>query len=250
MRLISSVSGTHARLVEDWFLPTVPTGFDPVMVDADQLCPSGEFRSDGWKKQIALKFVAIEEATRGLEGEIVIFSDVDVRFFDGFTPELARELLGGRDIAFQQGSLRGTLCAGFYIFRVSDRVRGFLRRIEEYLTPEYRGDDETAMNEELRVPSVRGVRRIDRLPEYPRRLAFSALTALHSRWPRSGDQISWRLLPAYVWNPGLSRPRVWRPGDPLRVPRRILVHHANYTVGVDNKLAQLAEVDRIVAARR
>jgi hypothetical protein len=250
MRLISSVSRSHARLAEEWFLPTVPSGFEPVVVDADQLCPSGEFRSDGWKNQVALKFVAIDEATRGLDGEIAIFSDVDVRFFDGFTPALARDLIGGRDIAFQQGSLRGTLCAGFYIFRVGDRVRSFFRHVDAHLTPDYVGDDETAMNDELQVPLIRGVRRVDRLPDRPRRRAVAALTAFHARRPRPAEELSWRLLPAHVWNPGLSRPRVWNPGDPLRVPRTIHVHHANYAIGVDNKLAQLAEVDRIVVARR
>ncbi|MEQ8718844.1 MAG: putative nucleotide-diphospho-sugar transferase [Acidimicrobiales bacterium] len=249
MRLIASVSASHARLVEEWFLPTVPAGFEPVVVDAEQLCASGEFRSDGWMNQVALKFVAIEEATWGHDGEIAIFSDVDIRFFEGFTPELARELLGDRDIAFQQGSLSGTLCAGFYIFRVGDRARSFFQRVEAYLTPDYVGDDETAMNEELRVPLLRGMGKIDSLGERPRRLAFDALTAFHARRPRPADQLSWRLLPSYIWNPGLSRPREWRPGDPLRVPRTIHVHHANYTVGVANKLAQLAEVDRIVASR-
>lgn len=250
MRIIASVSASHARLLEEWFLPTVPSGFEPIVVDAEQLCPSGEFRSDGWKNQVALKFVAIEEATRGHDGEVAIFSDVDVRFFDGFTPELARELLGDHDIAFQQGSLGGSLCAGFYIFRVGDRVRSFFRRVDAYLTPDYDGDDETAMNEELRVPLARGVGKIDGLGELPRRLAFGALTAFYAHRPRSVDQLSWRLLPSHVWNPGLVRPTEWKPGDPLRVPRRISVHHANYTIGVDNKLAQLAEVDRIVAARR
>ncbi len=40
--------------------------------------------------------------------------------------------------------------------------------------------------------------------------------------------------------------KIWKPGDPVPIPDKILMHHANWTIGLDNKIALLKEVRQLV----
>ncbi|MBW2313586.1 MAG: hypothetical protein JRH10_05280 [Deltaproteobacteria bacterium] len=61
------------------------------------------------------------------------------------------------------------------------------------------------------------------------------------------DALRWGLLPETYWVP-YDGGRHWRPGDPLRPPPGLVLHHANWTIGVAHKLAQLREAERALAA--
>jgi hypothetical protein len=61
--------------------------------------------------------------------------------------------------------------------------------------------------------------------------------------------IRWNFLPVTYWSPGDPRGR-WHPGMSLHPPRGLLLHHANHTVGVANKVAQLEAVEALVSGRR
>jgi hypothetical protein len=63
------------------------------------------------------------------------------------------------------------------------------------------------------------------------------------------DAVRWALLPRRYWSPGDPRGR-WLPGRSLSPPPGLVLHHANHTVGNDNKLAQLRQVERLVAPGR
>ena len=102
---------------------------------------------------------------------------------------------------------------------------------------------------EVGTRRTRGLQYLRHLPIRVRSVPFRLLTGLHARRSHRTNGLSWRSLPRSVRNPGLDTPAVWEPGDPLRVPRGVLVHHANYAIGVDNKLAQLEAVERIVRGR-
>ena len=52
-----------------------------------------------------------------------------------------------------------------------------------------------------------------------------------------------------VWTPGQEGSRNWRRGDALDLPAGVLVHHANWTKGLANKVSQLEAVDELVAER-
>ena len=78
---------------------------------------------------------------------------------------------------------------------------------------------------------------------------YFAVSSAAPRSSRRGAGVRWGFLPRSVWTPGLADPEVWQPGRPLAVPRRILVHHANFCVGIDHKLAQLEAVDAVVTGR-
>jgi hypothetical protein len=95
---------------------------------------------------------------------------------------------------------------------------------------------------------------------WPRRWnRFSSAHPIAGRTPqwhtlrRSGttreEGARWRYLPRSFYTPGMSRRAVWRPGDPVHPPRDIEMHHANWTLGIAHKIAQLEAVRRAVRAR-
>ncbi|MEQ8717507.1 MAG: putative nucleotide-diphospho-sugar transferase [Acidimicrobiales bacterium] len=248
MRVVACSSPSHDVLTEKWFLPTLGPGFEPDVFPIAQHCPSAEFEADGWHEQMNAKIQTVLSAFEA-DDEVVVFSDVDVRFFEGFTPAVARTLLGRDDIVFQQGGVDGSVCAGFFIFRVSDRFGGLLRRWSDEFASGAHVGDESALNAALEVRrSYLGSRSL-RLGDRVARGTFRAITTVAPRRSHSIHGVRWRALPRTVWNPGLSHPGVWTQGSRLDVPQGILVHHANHCVGVDDKLAQLAAVDAIVAVR-
>jgi hypothetical protein len=235
-------------MAEKWFLPNLGPGFEPHVAPVAQHCPSGEFESDGWHEQMNAKVQTVLAALEA-DGEVIVFSDVDVRFFGGFTPDVARSLLGRHDIVFQQGGVDGSVCAGFFIFRAGEGLRGLLRRwSDEFASGRHTGD-ESALNDTLAVRRNHIGGRSTRLGDPVARGAFRAITTVAPRRSRAIHGVRWRVLPRTVWSPGLSHPGVWTPGGRLDVPDGILVHHANFCVGVDDKLAQLAAVDAIVTGR-
>lgn len=248
MRIVACTSPTHRPLTEDWFLATLPAGFRPDVSEAPQVCPTGEFRRDGWREQMNLKVGAILERL-DTPGEVFVFSDVDVRFFQDFSPAVALDLLGDDDMAFQIGGVEGRVCGGFFVLRVGDAVRELFERVAERLHTGTNPGDEEAINEELGVVHTRGAGRLQRLPGPVSRIGCHLACELALRRRHDDRLVSWHLLPTTVWSPGLSNPGIWEPGDPLHVPRGILVHHANYTVGIENKHAQLTAVEEIVRSR-
>lgn len=248
MRVVACSSPSHAVLTEKWFLPTLGPGFEPEVVPVDQYCASGEFDADGWHEQMYAKVQTVLAALDG-DGEVIVFSDVDVRFFDAFTPAVARALLGDHDIVFQQGGVDGSVCAGFFIFRAGERLRALLRRwADEFVSGRHVGD-ETALNDVLAVRRNHIGGHSTRLGDRVARGVFRVMSTVAPRRSRSTDGVRWRVLPRTVWSPGLSHPGLWTPGRRLDVPDGILVHHANFCVGIGDKIAQLRAVDAIVAGR-
>jgi len=58
--------------------------------------------------------------------------------------------------------------------------------------------------------------------------------------------INWDYLPDQFFGAGLFTGKIWELDQELIIPKDIVLHHANYTVGVPNKIAQLKYVAYIV----
>ena len=61
--------------------------------------------------------------------------------------------------------------------------------------------------------------------------------------------IKWGYLPIEFFGGGTLTCKIWEPGKSLPVPQNIIMHHANFTKGVDNKIAQLHYIKDIVKQR-
>ncbi len=215
---------SHAALFGDWFLPSL-SRTDPLdlRVTPCHATTGGSYRDPAWSRAIITKSDVILRAIRENHDRVFVYSDVDVQFFAPMLEPLL-DALGDGDIALQRDDRAGMHCTGFFVARGSDRLVRFWERVRAAAVHE--GRDQRAFQEI--VADDRSVR-VGRLPE----IFFGAGLGI----PQPDDydaEASFRL---------------WEPGDAITIPEGIVLHHANWTIGQEHKLAQLAWVADAVRTR-
>jgi hypothetical protein len=170
-----------------------------------QLCESGTYFEPGWKTQTTRKVEALIELTASMPSSGTIAClDVDITVFRHFEDEVEEHLhKTGKEYAFQDDGAGG-ICAGFMLFERREVALGVLESVKS------------------------------RLPE-----AESDQPALNQVIARS-DAIL--LSPSIVWTYGLHGLGLWKPGIVPCSPRGIAAHHANWTIGLENKMMLLRAV--------
>jgi len=190
--------------VAEHFLPSVSTDFDVVLRRHDQVCPTGTYCSEGWRSATLNKIPLILEAIES-EREPFVFSDVDVRFYDFKADDLDREMqsIGGFFPDLRCQSDAGTACSGFMMIRPGPASRELFQLVGQFMRASdvHSDDDQVALNK-------------------------YALPAMGDRIKAS------QLSTTRYWNIGPD----WDGGDP---PPTMLVHHANWVVGVERKMTLL-----------
>lgn len=211
-KIYACYSPSHKPLLDEHFLPTIPSGFDVILRRFDQVCPTGNFMSEKWGEAVEHKIRFILEAIDS-EKEPFLYSDVDVRFYD-FHPQDLEDAMAPRagtvpDLRCQQD--QNYFCLGFMFVRPCSSVKK-LFEITLQSTRNY-NDDETAFNQ-FALPELK------KMNEYP--LDISLLP--RERYWNIDDQ----------WN-GIA------PWEGV-IPPRIAIHHGNYTVGIPNKMSLLNHI--------
>jgi len=107
-------------MLSEFFIPSIPIGFDLVLRRTPQLCKSGVYMSDGWDDSMRAKAEHWLDAVRDNTDEVFICSDIDVVFMAKATPNKFREFIGDHDMAFQDNT--DGLCGGFFIARGTKTV--------------------------------------------------------------------------------------------------------------------------------
>lgn len=214
MKVHAFYTPAHARLAEEHFLPSAIEHFGRENVDCRLLpdAPEGDYGTPGFVSYAYARLSRYAEICHGAGGPLVL-SDVDVRFYGDVPSDLEPYAEGcDRDAWFQWDGPAG-YCTGFAYVVDRAAFARLCRVVQVVMRTNPAMEDQQALQLVL-----------------ARRLTpFSA-----------------GLLPACkYWTSG-QRGRLWSPGDPLAPPPEILAHHANWTVGVPNKLAMLAEVRRLV----
>lgn len=208
-RLFSIVTSSHRSLLDNWFAPTVPDDFELTIDELPQQCSQGNFMEPGWNATMRQKVLQHLRASTECDGDIFVYSDVDVQFFRP-AADFLRNTLERYELACQRDSPDGgILCAGFFACRGNASTRAFWQRVLDLM-------DRTSLNDQ------------------------DALNSLRS-------SIKHTVLPPMFWGPGCHEAKRWVPGQPLHCPCDIVMHHANWTVGVRNKEAQLSAVKHLVA---
>jgi len=195
---------TH-RIFLKYFLNTFP--FDP---DIDlniqfmpQECVTGEFEDTGWMKTMTRKVQYILTSFNELKnGDIFIHSDADIVFLKPYKDNILQEL-GDKDIIFQSDV--GTACMGFFVCRVNEKTKKLFTTLLQIL-PEHK-HDQHAVNFLL----------------------------------KNNNELKASLLSRRFFNYGFNG-RHYTGEDTIILPSDIILLHANFTVGIENKtkLLQLA----------
>lgn len=206
MRIYVCYTPSHRALLDQHFSPSLPADLcDVVLTKFLQRSQSGAYESPGFQATCLDKVDFIIEALRA-ETEPFLFSDVDVRFYGPVCEDLL-PLLGDADMAFQWDGPRGKECSGFMVLRPTIEVMQFWQNVRAHMR------ETGAMDQD----------------------------ALHAMLEASDLGLQTVVLPERYWTYGRGD-KVWEPGTPVNPPADLLVHHGNWTVGVENKLALLEAV--------
>jgi hypothetical protein len=213
MKIFACHTPSHADLLAEHFLPSLPAELKcNLVLRALPQEGSGEFDTAGFHATCLRKVEFILESL-AKETEPFIFSDVDVRFYGPVGDDLAR-LLGDADMAFQWDGPRGLECSGFMVLRPSAKLLKFWQGVRDLMV-ECVILDQDSLHRRLVVDTIKR--------------------------EQDGGDITWDILPERYWTFG-SNDKHWTPGQPVNPPADLLMHHANWTVGVENKIALLEAV--------
>jgi len=217
MKLYALYTPSHTILKDKWFIPSIQDDFDLMIEFHEQTCPSGIYMSGGWTKTTIKKVRLIIHAVQENWGKIFIFSDVDIQFFAPIQDHIEK-LMENKDMVIQKDSPNGVLCSGFFACRGNEKTLRLWQDGLNLMINDQNISDQKALNRCLKNKN-----------EY---------------------NIVWNYLPNTFFGGGTLTGRSWQPGRRLSVPKNIIMHHANWTKGIKNKIAQLNYVRNIVNSRK
>lgn len=206
MKLYTCYSDSHKILFDNYFYPSLPEDVDLVVTHLQQI-GDGSYKNSGWRLSMMEKVKVILRALD--ENDYFIWSDCDVQFFGPIVDTLLSEL-GDFELACQNDS-RGLYCAGFFICKSTPNTKKLFRNIFEIMLKESSLDDDQEQLNKL-IKNCKG-----------------------------------KFLSNRFWTVGVSleensRSLVCWSDQDFEIPQNILVHHANWTVGIENKIKLLEMV--------
>jgi hypothetical protein len=202
MKVYTFFTDSH-KIFIDTFVKSFPfeSDFDLEIKYFPQECPSAKYRTDGWKKTMKRKIEYILHSLKETPmNEYFIHSDIDIQFFKNIKSDIVSIIeTSGKDILFQNDFV--ALCMGFFICKKNTKTINFFNKVLNQLDNFV--DDQVAVNTLIKSSDLNyGV-----LPEN-----------YYTIGPRFG-----------TWN-----------GNPnIEVPKNLLMHHANWTEGIENKIKLL-----------
>jgi len=216
LKLYALYTPSHAILKDNYFLPSIKDDFEIILQEAEQTCPSTHFMSQGWTQTTIKKVDLIIKAIHDNWGSIFIFSDVDIQFFRPITPTILT-LIKDYDLIIQKNNPDGVLCSGFFVCRANQKTLNLWMDVKKTMEKNNTLSDQISLN--------RCIKRHHKKNAY---------------------NIRWQYLPNTFFGAGTCTGKQWKRGDKLPIPNGIFMHHANWTKGIKNKIAQLEYVKKVV----
>lgn len=208
MKLLTFYSDSHEQMYERYFLESFNKQLSHYKLHAkriDQISQTGEYESQGFDLTMLQKIEMIISSI-DIHEQPFVYADCDVQFFGDIAYDL-----GDYDILFQQDYFSDNYCAGFFIAKQSEKVLKFFFDVRSAFVMQMNGTihDQTIINQML----------------------------------RSGYPIKVGMLPIdKYWTAAFATGgSIWS-GQDINVPKGIVMHHANFTVGVQNKIDLLEKV--------
>lgn len=206
MIIYTHYSDTHKKMYEDYFRSSLRKLYskEEVLIKAtyhSQTTTSGSFMSSGWLDSMDIKLDIILNALS--ETEEFIFADCDIQFFKPFIKQVQSELVG-YDIVCQED--RGSLCAGFFGCKSNTRT------IELFTT--IKNKFREMVNDQVALNNLKDTVKYKTLNK-------EQFYTIGNFFENDNGTFVWDNITNIV------------------PPNNILLHHANYVVGVENKVKLL-----------
>jgi len=209
MKLYTFYTESHSVLLNNYFLPSIPKNdnLELIVEKMPQECETGNYMDGGWNITMKRKVDYILRSIDECYGDVFIHADCDIEFYKPITKDLV-EQLGEYDLAgIDDGP--DNICCGFFICRANDRIKNLFQKI--------RTNIDSYLNDQVALNHLKH------------------------------NKISFKFLNKLYYNVSFSIGRRWDPT--IKIPyidKNILMAHANFTVGVDNKRKLLDEIKKVV----
>lgn len=207
MKILTIYSDSHKELYQKYFLPSFNLYLNkheliPIKVEQKG---TGEYEAPGFDKTMMDKINSIIDNLDVKDDRLLCYADCDVQFFGDIN---VNELMGKYDIVFQMDS-DDIYCAGFFICNQSYKVLNFFKLVRDELGRRFNGviHDQIIINDLIRNN-------------------------------QHGIEVG-KLDKNEFWTIANSIGGVWNGTAEFNVPSNLIVHHANWTIGIDNKLKLL-----------
>tara|TARA_Y100000310_G_C20564804_1_gene754926 strand:+ start:437 stop:1114 length:678 start_codon:yes stop_codon:yes gene_type:complete len=214
-QLLTFYSDSHKEFYEKYFLESfnefLKDDFSLNTLHVDQLSTNGAFGSSGFEETMLLKIKHIINNIDITSDDKLVYADCDIQFFQNIKDDLFNEL-GDYDIKFQDDVI--CLCAGFFICKQNKTVLNFFKQILLVLENNMvNGKLRGGLSDQIVINNF-----------YNRKLHNTKIGKLPKRY--------------FTVASSSAGPKQWT-GQPFNVPPDIILHHANWTVGYDNKIKLL-----------
>ena len=213
MKIYTAAFPSQKEILQEWLVGTIQ---DPDCAIITHDLPRDLSRTHQATALRKTRFIL--DALKRNTGDIIIYSDAAVQFFQPIQKEIEKSLQGA-DIAFLKDDPNGVPSAGFFAARCTDDVIALWGNIEKLLQT-------TSLSWKHNL------------------LGHAVHAAI-----RSEKNIRWTLLPHTFFGGGTLTGRMWSPVDNLYVPSDIIMHHSSWTQGNRNKNIQLKRVQYMVQAQ-
>jgi len=166
-----------------------------------------------------------------------------------------------KDIVLQRDSPSGLICTGFFVCRANEKTLKLWNDIKGLIHESGSRDDQGFFNDLVFYMNPLGGVIAKNRREFFQKNKISLMSRVFheifrkcliklSQYGFNSHRVRWGYLPPDFFGGGTLTACVWSPGDSLPIPHNILLHHANWTVGLENKIAQLKYVKSVVDSRK
>ena len=209
-KLLTFYSNSHLEIYTNYFLPSfkkhLASSYELLVLNTEQLSPTGVWASPGFDVMMMEKIQWIIKNINLNDDSILVFSDCDVQFFGDLKFNLKNN-----DIMFQNDY--NSHCAGFCICKQNLKTLNFFKLVEQEFKSLMNGQiDDQAIINKIILQTTNDIK----------------IGLLDS-------DLYWTVANS-------TKGAVWS-DQPVVCPKTILMHHANWTIGIKNKI-QLLQIVR------
>jgi Nucleotide-diphospho-sugar transferase len=211
VKIYTHFSDSHSEMYEKYFKSSLRRLYTKEQVGIScchhtQTTTEGMFMSHGWLDSMEIKLDVILKAIDENKNGWFVFSDCDIQFLRPFINDVESEL-ANVDIVCQNDC--DSLCAGFFACKSNNNTLNLFKAIKQNFR--HMVNDQVALNE---LKHLVNYKLLDKQKYFTIGNFFNNIDGTHN----------------------------WDNVTSIEVPNTILLHHANYVKGTDNKLKLLESV--------
>ena len=252
LNLYAAYTPSHEVLVKNWFLPSLDRNEFKLSLIKEKQIGKGVYGNSDFNKSTLYKISHILKAVKENWGGLFVFSDVDIIFLGKIKDVLLKEI-DKYDIVFEKNNICGEINTGFFICKANEKTLRFWTDVGKKAKSLDIHDQaaanllliDSAFNSKNRSSSKNLI--IKNIYKFSLNYCFPTTNLTYHLLPLLTNKykLKWSYLPNNFFCPSLLGIYDWKPGINIKLPKNILMHHANWTIGIKNKILQLKYIKKL-----